>query len=153
MWIRAIRVKRPGILWGAALLILAGGALFLLRGRAQTVSGDAGVSARTDQERVAFLASCGWEAEPEPVEVQDVLIPETFNEVYERYQELQRKQGYDLTAYCGKTVRRYSYAVINHLDQSAPVRANLLVAGGKLIGGDICSAALDGWMTGFHNEE
>ncbi len=153
MWIRSIRVKRLGVLLCSAVLILLTGAFVFLRGEAAAVSGDAGVSARTDEERIAFLTSCGWEVEPEPQEVEDVLIPETFNEVYERYQELQRKQGYDLTAYCGKTVRRYSYTVINHPDQSAPVRANLLVAQGKLIGGDICSVALDGFMTGFHNEE
>ena len=46
------------------------------------------VDVKTNEGRVAFLASFGWEVAEEPVQTQ---------EVFQRYNELQISQGYDLT--------------------------------------------------------
>ena len=51
--------------------------------------------------------------------------------------------------YKGKRVKRYTYEVTNYPGQASGVRANLLVDGGMVIGGDICSLTLDGFMHGF----
>lgn len=53
----------------------------------------------------------------------------------------------------GKTVKRYTYIIHNYPDETDQVRANLLVYDGKVIGGDICTLALDGFMHGFSPEE
>ena len=76
-----------------------------------------------------------------PVEIVSVLIPETFNDVYKRYNSLQQEGGYDLSLYKGKECIRYTYPI-----PSLSARANILVYDGKIIGGDICGITLDGIM-------
>ncbi len=106
------------------------------------------LSEDSDVARSKFLAGYGWEISTVPTEVQDVMIPYEFQGVYVTYNRLQQAQGFDLTPFAGKTVKRYTYTIINYPgEQSA--RANLLMYRGKVIGGDVCSVALDGFMHGF----
>lgn len=108
-------------------------------------------AAGTNEQRIAFLESFGWQVSDEPEESGDVVIPSEFDGVYERYNELQAEQGCNLRRYAGKRCKRYSYAVLNYPDEES-VRANLLVHDGRVIGGDICSLELDGFMHGFARE-
>ena len=41
---------------------------------------------------------------------------------------------------------RYTYQIVNHPSGETNVRATLLIRNNKLIGGDVCSARLDGFM-------
>lgn len=107
------------------------------------------VDVRTNEGRVAFLGSFGWEVSPEPVQTQEVRVPTEPNEVFQRYNELQLSQGYDLTQYAGKTVRRYVYTISNYPDGEGAYYASLLVYKDEVIGGDVCSAAQDGVMHSF----
>jgi len=80
----------------------------------------------------------------------EVRIPQHFGEVYTAYNELQRQQGYDLSRLRGQTVTHYTYRIANHPQgKEQTVVANLLVADGRIVGGDISSLALDGFMHGF----
>ena len=100
--------------------------------------------------RITFLKSYGWEVSEEPSEVVSVVIPQTFGDVYENYNVIQTAQGFDLSGYRGKEVRRYTYEVLNYPSQKDYIRANLLIYRGKVIGGDICSIfAENGFMHGF----
>ena len=100
--------------------------------------------------RITFLKSYGWEVSEEPSEVVSVVIPQTFGDVYENYNAIQTAQGFDLSGYRGKEVRRYTYEVLNYPSQKDYIRANLLIYRGKVIGGDICSIfAENGFMHGF----
>ncbi len=111
------------------------------------------LQAETAQERIAFLSQFGWQVEEEPVEIKEIQIPESFDEVYERYNALQREQGFDLTAYCGQKVKQWSYRVLNYPgngDDREQIHANLLVCDGMVIGGDVSSVALDGFMQPFN---
>lgn len=113
------------------------------------------VSGDTAAERKAFINGFGWEIEEDPVSVEDVVIPSQFGEVYENYNRLQKEQGYDLLPYAGRTVKKWTYAVTNYpgYAQSAVfVRLTLLVCHGVIIGGDVCSVELDGFMHGFAYE-
>lgn len=103
----------------------------------------------TNQERLGFIAQFGWEVEEEPCEIMDVVVPKEFDEVYENYNEIQKSQGLDLSRYRGKQVKRYTYRVVNYPDCGDEVRLNLLVAESKVVGGDVCSLALDGFMHGL----
>ncbi len=76
-----------------------------------------------------------------PYEVVEFTIPETFNDVYVRYNNLLKEGGYDLSAYKGKKCTRYTYLI-----PSADARANIIVHNGKIIGGDISGIRLDGIM-------
>ncbi|HIR10528.1 MAG TPA: DUF4830 domain-containing protein [Candidatus Avoscillospira stercoripullorum] len=104
--------------------------------------------ASTEEGRVAFLTSFGWEVSPQAVEKQEVKIPAEFNQVLTRYNELQKSQGYDLQQYAGKTVMRYVYAITNYPDGSDSHCATLLVYQGKVIGGDVSDMG-GGKMHGF----
>ena len=44
---------------------------------------------------------------------------------------------------------RYAYRIGNHPSGEQDVRANLLVYKNRLVGGDVCSLRLDGFMHGL----
>ena len=108
------------------------------------------VDVKTNEGRVAFLASFGWQVAEEPVQTQEVRVPTEPNEVFQRYNELQLSQGYDLTQYSGKTLRRYVYTVTNYpASDGGPYYATVLVYKNEVAGGDVCSAAQNGVMHSF----
>lgn len=103
---------------------------------------------KNDKTRAAYLAQYGWEVET-PAQSQDtVLIPREFSQVFESYNELQKQQGFDLSQYCGLEVELYTYKVLNAQCDDT-VLAQLYVLRGSVIGGDVHSTALDGFMTGI----
>ena len=103
----------------------------------------------SDAERISFLSHFGWQVDPTPVESTTVTIPREFDKVFAAYNELQRKQGLDLSAYAGKTVERHTYTVTNYEGYEGTVYANLLVYRGRVIGGDVCAADSSGFVHGF----
>ena len=104
---------------------------------------------RTNEDRVAYLAQFGWEVSAEPVQTQEVRIPTDPSDVFERYNDLQLAQGFDLHDYAGKTVRRYVYEVENYPNGEGQYYATLLICKGTVIGGDVCAAEKGGVMHGF----
>lgn len=120
------------------------------------VSQGAGVNLRADtaDERIAYLSQFGWEVDEDPIEVSEVVIPETFDETYTQYNELQKAQGFDLTPYASCRVKRWIYRVRNYpgYEQLDCIQATLLIYEGQVIGGDVCSTQLDGFMHGFVKE-
>lgn len=103
------------------------------------------------EERIAYLAQFGWSVEGEPEEVKEIIIPAEFDEVYENYNKLQLEQGFDLTKYMSKRVKKWTYTVTNYpgYENKSCIRATMLISDGKVIGGDICSVELNGFMHGF----
>ncbi|MGN0550263.1 MAG: DUF4830 domain-containing protein [Acutalibacteraceae bacterium] len=116
-------------------------------------AGTYSLMAETNEDRISFLKQFNWQVNPEPSEITQVLIPQTFNKTYEKYNEIQLKQGLDLTKYKGKSCKRISYEITNYPEENAPVRANLLIYENRVIGGDVCSMAFDGFMHGFEYEK
>ncbi|MEG1773893.1 MAG: DUF4830 domain-containing protein [Oscillospiraceae bacterium] len=104
---------------------------------------------KKEEQRQEFMQKLGWEVDPAPCETVDVVIPKEFDEIYLNYNALQTEQGMGLEKYRGKRCTRYSYAVLNHPSGAAEVRLNLLVCAGKIVGGDVCSLGLDGFMQGL----
>ncbi len=116
----------------------------------ETVS--AVVSASTDEERRAYLASFGWETEAD-FEEKELTIPESWNQVYADYNEIQVNQGFDLSEYKGRRVTLYTYNITNYESVKQGVVADMLVCDGVLIGGDICNTSADsGFLVGFNGE-
>lgn len=101
------------------------------------------------QGRIALLESFGWQVESQPIEFMEVQIPEEFDEVYSEYNRIQNEQGMDLKKYSGKRVMRYSYRICNYPTGEKDIIANILIYKGKLIGGDVCSPQLNGFMHGL----
>lgn len=109
-------------------------------------------NADDNAQRVEFLAKLGWQVDENPADVRNITIPEKFNDVYNNYNQLQKAQGLDLYKFKGKNCTCYTYKINNYPDFKENINANLIVLNGKLIGGDVCSTKLDGFMHGFKKE-
>lgn len=99
--------------------------------------------------RVAYLSGWGWEVNPSAVETLDLVLPEALSDSYESYNALQAENGLDLTAYCGKRVKRYTYSVLNYPGGAEGVQANLYLCGDTVIAGDIMASGQDGFISGL----
>lgn len=133
------------LLAGVAAVVLA--LVWLLGGEptAQTVA----PSVSSNDGRVAFLRELGWEVTTSPLEAVQVKIPQEGSEKFDRYNTLQKSQGYDLSQYAGKKVMRYVYQVNNYPGATEPVYATVLVHKNEIIGGDVTDTTGRGKMQGF----
>ena len=59
------------------------------------------------------------------------------------------KQGFDLEKYAGKRVKRYTYEVFNYPTGESGVQVNLLVCKNTVVGGEVLSPQLDGFLHGL----
>lgn len=148
MMVITAKVKKRNIL--IALGVIAAILLLLFRpgSKSRAVDAPAVQKADTNEQRIAYLESYGWTVESSPVETQEVRIPKEQNEIFQRYNELQKSQGYDLSQFAGKTAKRYVYAITNHPD-GGNFYATVLVRDGQVIGGDVASTDMGGKMHGF----
>lgn len=121
-------------------------AVILLAGVLGRRSADSAVHAGTNEERIAYLQSLGWEVEPTPIFEQEITLPKEFPEVLTQYNELQRQQGFDLAEYAGKKLTLYTYRITNHPD-AEEADASLYVYRTELVGGDVHSTSFTGFMT------
>ena len=104
---------------------------------------------KTEEDVVKFLSQFGWTVEASPTEVKTVTIPAEFDKVFAAYNEMQKEQGLNLSKYKNKEVTRYTFAVTNYEGYEGRVLANVLLYRNRVIGGDICSADLSGFVHGF----
>ena len=147
------RVNRRRIVTALLVLAAAAAAVFLIvRVLPRSEPASAGAlpeKVKTNEQRIAYLNALGWEVSEQPIEQQEITVPEVLNGVYLEYNELQKAQGFDLSKYCGKRVTRYTYQVSNYPDGTDTVVADLLVYKNKVIGGDVQSTAMNGFMHGL----
>ena len=141
-----VDLKKIALILGAVAAVILG--LILLFGGDHTQTTAAAPVSNNDQ-RVQFLESLGWDVAASPVESGQVRIPETATEVFDRYNQLQKQQGYDLSTYAGKNVMRYVYKVENFPDATEPVYATVLVYKNQIIGGDITDTSAGGKVQGI----
>jgi hypothetical protein len=138
--------KKIAIILAAVILVITM-IVMLVRGGSSTPTASTGIS--NNDARVAFLKSFGWDVTTSPVESSQVRIPEKTTEVFDRYNELQKSQGYDLKEFAGKTATRYVYKVNNYPGATAPVYATILVYKNQVIGGDVTDTSAKGVVRGF----
>ena len=141
--------KRKLLIAAAAILAAIAGLIFLGGDTEPTASVSTTPAADTNDARIKFLTDLGWEVTASPTEAAEVKIPRESDEVFDRYNELQQSQGYDLRKYAGKTVMRYVYQINNFPGAREPVYATLLVYKDKIIGGDITDTTPGGKVQGF----
>ena len=99
--------------------------------------------------RVQFLKGFGWEVSATPTESSQVRIPEQTSEVFDRYNQLQKSQGYDLSKLAGKNAMRYVYQISNYPGATDPVYATVLVYRNQIVGGDVTDTSPKGKVQGF----
>ena len=104
---------------------------------------------KTNDDRRAFLSALGYDVSENPTQSVNVKIPAEFDKIYAGYNEIQKRQGLDLSDYKKKKVMRYTYEVTNYEGEEGVVYANILVYRKRVIGGDICSADVKGFIHGF----
>ena len=153
--IKATTIKFAVII-GVAMVSLAAIILFVpeytprtTAAIAKTVSEYNFDKVKTNEDRVEFLKQFGWEVDPEISEEVTLKIPAEFDKVMNTYNELQKKQGLDLTPYKGVRVKSWSYEILNYPgyeNTDGLIRGNLLTYNGVVIACDICNISLDGFM-------
>ena len=104
---------------------------------------------RSNQDRVDYLSAYGWQVSGEPIATQELLIPEEMDDSYTEYLALQTGQGFDLQKYAGKRAKRYTYEVLNYPTGEAGVQVNLLICKNTVVGGEVLSPQLDGFLHGL----
>lgn len=157
MKMMTLRLK-PKTIFGA-ILIATGVIVILITFVSNHVSGGganvmSAVTLQTNAQREEYLKSLGWEFSTDFTE-KEITIPSEFNDTYNRYNELQKSQGFDLSSLKGQTVTVYTYNITNFAgyENRDCIFANLLVQNNILIGGDICSTSVsDGFMQTLKKE-
>ena len=145
MFVFSLKLKRTGVVAAAVIMILSVVCTALFASAAAKPS-QAAEDMSSNAHRIAFLKACGWEVSAEPVEIVEVTIPAVFDTVYEEYNKLQLKQNFDLSKLMGKRVKRYSYEVLNYENGEKDIQADLLILNNKLVGGDVMSRRIDGFI-------
>ena len=145
--------KKIAIILAGIVVLIAGLAMVLGGGKEAAPTVSSAVSVVGNDDRVRFLGGFGWEVTTSPTESSQVKIPESSSEVFERYNALQKSQGYDLSPYAGQTVMRYVYQVNNYPGATEPVYATLLIRKNQVIGGDVTDTSAKGIIQGFRKPE
>lgn len=137
--------KSKAALIGIALLIAA--AVWVIFKLA--AGGKPGIAGATNNERIAYIQSFGWDTKAVPDKVSEIRIPARFDDAYTQYNAIQKEQGFDLRKYRAYTAMKYTYSIKNYdnADPVVPIYANLIVIDGKIVGADISSAAANGFVT------
>ena len=139
------------IVAAVAILILS---IILAAGRSDADATPTGMPSPAGNDgRIQFLSSFGWDVESTPTQSGQVKIPENPDAVFDRYNTMQKGQGYDLSRYAGKNVMRYVYSVNNYPGATAPVYATVLVYENQVIGGDVTDTGPNGKIRGFKMPE
>ena len=139
MYVILTKKKLSLIFCAVVLSLILVGQFFTVRANDIDVS--------TNDKRVQFINTLGVMLESDNYTEKSVVIPQSFGDVYNKYNALQKEAGFDLLGYRGKQVTIYTY----NIDQENIV--NLLVYKDKLIGGDITSLKIDGEMTALKEIE
>ena len=100
----------------------------------------------TDAETAAaYLLTLGWEVDQSSCQAQTTVLPAFFDTTVSEYNKLQLEQGFDLEKFAGKEIIVYTFQVKNYPNAS-DVMACLMTCKSRVIGGDIHSAEMDGFM-------
>ena len=144
MFIVTARIPKRRLLAGAAALgccALAALVLtFTLGGRAVAASAEV-KNVKDNDDRLGYLAGLGWQVSPQPIATEELLIPQEFDDSYRDYLKLQEDQGFDLTQYKGRRVKRYTYQLTNYPARDEPVQISLLIYKNRVVGGQIQSSS------------
>lgn len=105
------------------------------------------IDSSTNRMIVEYAGNLGWQVNPSPVEISHLTIPQDFDAVFETYNALQKKSGFDLAEFKGKRVTRYTYEVQNHIHSSdSRVFLGIIVYESRIIAGEISSTDINGFM-------
>ena len=93
----------------------------------------------TNEERIAFLNDKGIKADGKSACACDVIVPSSFNAMYQGFEVVQNAQGLSLAKYKGKRVQHFSYDVQAAQKDAEKTTAEIFVSDGKIIACALCS--------------
>lgn len=99
------------------------------------------IDGSTHQKRFEFIRSLNLVIDEKNITCKETFIPDTFGDVYNKYNQLQQKSGFNLKNYKGRKVTVYTYNIDNK-----NCELHLIVCDGKIIGGDIAEIEINGEM-------
>lgn len=132
------KAKKPRLPLAMGIALLAAAGIWVLS--RNFADGSRGIPGGTNQQRIEYIESFGWDPGLTHCELQEIRIPVEFDDTYEVYNQLQREQGFDLRRYRAHSVKKYTYEISRTDDDPVPLYANLLVENGVIIGADVTSA-------------
>lgn len=145
--VRASTVRIVGLFLLVAVLI----SVVALSGEGGVVSAASGAvevdysGIKSAEDRLEFMRGFGIQVDEGSVEEAAFRMPESFDRVISGYNELQKKQGLDLSKYHNKKVTRYTYRVTNYKCEGE-VYANLFIYRGKVVACDLTNADAGGFV-------
>ena len=101
---------------------------------------------KTNDDRVNFISQFGITVEEAPVDDSSFSVPEDFDKIISEYNELQKRQGLDVSKYKNKKVTRYTYKATNYKSDAGDVYVNLIVYKNTVIACDVSSADPRGFI-------
>ena len=100
---------------------------------------------KDEEDRKTFLSQFGIEVKGEAMSEESFTMPKSLDRVLLGYNEIQKRQGLELSKYQGKRVTRYTYEVANG-DYEGTVLVNLIVCRGRVIAADVSSGDPDSFV-------
>ncbi len=153
MFIVTARLPKKKLLAGGIALLCCCAAVVtavVLTAGGAAVSASAEVKGiRDNDDRVAYLTGLGWTVSSQPIATEELLVPDQLDDSYAEYVALQESQGFDLSRYRGKRLKRYTYEITNYPTGETGVQASLLIYRNTVVGADVLSPALDGFIHGL----
>lgn len=130
------------------LALLAG---ILLFGNSGAVAASANADIKlggikTNEDRLEFISQFGISVAGEAKESETFSVPDNFDRILSKYNEIQKEQGLDLTKYKNKKVTRYTYSASDYEGYEGEVNVNLIIYRGTVIGCDISSTEPSGFV-------
>ena len=100
---------------------------------------------KDNEDRIAFIENFGIKVKTDAVSEESFTVPGEFDRIIEEYNQIQKRQGLDLSKYQKKRVTHYAYEVTNY-DCDGSVYVNLIVHRGRIIAADIASTSDGGFV-------
>ena len=133
------------------LVLLITAALMMVIGL-RWLGRDRGPDVSTAEGREMFLNELGWEIDVTSEDCRNIVLPERMEGIMADYNRMQQEQGYDLSKHGGEDCKQYSYFVTNYPNCSQTVIVTLYIQGKTVIGGDIHTAEINGFMHGLRRD-
>lgn len=138
----------------AIILIIASVLLvgMILISKSKNATEESGKTYPDNYSRISYLNLCGWKVHESNFTEEKITIPYKFNETYENYNQIQCLQGFDLSDYKGSEATQYTYQITNYPNNKENIKAVLIICNDRLIGGNIHSTDVNGFMMGLKEE-
>lgn len=146
---KCIVVRYPkNVITDVLLSLLCAFIIILILQNGETV-GVVADHAESSSIAVRFLAENGLNVVVGSEKTELISIPVVFDDTFKEYNEIQKKQGFDLQDFAGRQVLKCSYELSDYLQNAEDIYfATVYLYNNEIIAADIYSSSVSGFMTG-----